>query len=36
LPGQGQHGVLLPGLAFLEHLGDFLCLLAGGGASAAG
>jgi hypothetical protein len=36
LLSQGQHGVLLPGLAVVEHLGDFFGLLAGGGAIAAG
>jgi len=33
---QGQEGVMLPALAFFEHLGDFFGLLAGGGAIAAG
>jgi hypothetical protein len=36
LLGQGQQGVLLPGLAFLQHLGDFFSFLAGGGAIAGG
>ena len=34
--GQRQQGVLLPGLTFLEHLGDLLGLLAGGSALAGG
>ena len=36
LLGQGQQRILLPGLAFLEHFGDFFGLLAGGGAIAGG
>ena len=36
LLSQGQERVLLPGLAFLEHLGDLLSFLAGSSAFAGG